>query len=213
MTPHPDFDPTDEHRLADLPAGPRPLGPGAPAADVASGGPGVPDLEVVRREIVLDADPGAVWAELASGAALRGWLADEVDLHDVRPGATGTVRDGDGPLRPVRVDEVVDGRRLGLTWRDEDGRETVVELTLAPDGEDGGGRLAEGEEGVGAAGDPGAAAAGRRPGRGAPRTRLVVVEVPVATLRLVAPAAARALRPAPPAHGSGPVARALAGVR
>jgi len=129
------------------------------------------DLEAVRREVLLDADPAAVWAALASGDGLEGWLADEVEL-EVRPGATGTVRDAGGSPRPVRVDEVVEGRRLALTWRDEDDRATVVEFALRPDGD-------------------------------APvRTRLVVVEVPVATLALVAPGADRILAVGSPDGGS-----------
>jgi uncharacterized protein YndB with AHSA1/START domain len=144
-------------------------------------------LDAVRREVVLDATPERVWAALADDEGLSGWLADEVDL-EVREGATGTVRDGDGPRRDVAVEEVVAGRRLGLSWWDVDGRETVVDLALETV-----------EEG---------------------RTRVVVVEVPRATLRLVAPAAERLLaggRPGgPSATGSAPTARAprvLAGAR
>lgn len=231
MAPHPDFDQGD----ADVPGATDPclgdrdvggLGLGDRGlGDDAADGPARSGVEAVRREVVLDAAPAAVWAELTSADALAGWLADEVVLDEVRPGATGTVRDAGGAARPVRVDEVVEGRRLGLTWRDEDDRETVVEITLAPVGDDDESTLApigdqDGQafdrsvpDHAGASG-PGEGALGSG-GDGAVvrRTRIVVVEVPVATLRLVAPAAARMLVAAPPAGGFGPVARALAGAR
>jgi uncharacterized protein YndB with AHSA1/START domain len=152
--------------------------PEPPAPDPAT-------LGAVRREVVLDAEPAVVWAELSGADGLAGWLADEVEL-DVRPGATGTVRDDGGEPRRVVVDEVVPGRRLALRWGDPGVGETAVDLALEPEGGDG----------------------------GRPATRLVVVEVPVATLRLVGVAAERiaagAGRPGGPA--AGPVARALAGV-
>jgi uncharacterized protein YndB with AHSA1/START domain len=147
----------------------------------AADGPDLPPLEAVRRELVLDAPPREVWDEISRPGALGGWLADEVDV-EVRTGAFGTVRDEGGPVRPVAVEEVVPGRRIGLVWRDVGDRPTLVEIALEPEG-------------------PAAA-----------RTRVVVVEVPVATLRLVAPAATRVLAGSS-AAGGGPAARALAGVR
>lgn len=144
-------------------------------------------LDAVRREVVLDAPVERVWAALADDDGLSGWLADEVEL-EVREGATGTVRDVGGPWRDVAVEEVVPGRRLGLSWRDVGDRPSVVDLVLEPAGDG--------------------------------RTRVVVVEVPVATLRLVAPAAERLLRadgPGGPSWaGPAPTARgplALAGAR
>lgn len=144
------------------------------------------DLQAVRREVVLDAPADAVWRQLEGPGALGGWLADEVDV-EVRPGAEGTVRDAGGRPRPVTIDEVVPGRRLGLRWTDDD-RCSAVEIALEPVGDD--------------------------------RTRVVVVEVPVAVLSLVAPAAERILAvaaPHGPEGGGTPAARAdggaLAGVR
>ncbi|WP_026910917.1 SRPBCC family protein [Patulibacter minatonensis] len=146
-----------------------------------------PELEAVRREVVLDATPDEVWAQFEGDGALGGWLADEVDV-ELRPGAEGTVRDDGGPERPVTIEEVVPGRRLGLRWQDVGDRPSLVEIGLEPVGGD--------------------------------RTRVVVLEVPVAVLSLVAPAAERVLAVAGPggdAHAGGPVvhagALALAGVR
>lgn len=157
------------------------------SGEAAPPGP-FPDLEVVRREVVLDGPPDDVWAQFAEDGALSGWLAGEVDV-EVRPGAEGTVRDAGGPERPVTIEEVVPGRRLGLRWRDVGDRPTVVEIGLEP-----------------LHGD---------------RTRVVVVEVPVAVLSLVAPAADRVLAVVTPSGGTpgdaAPSARAgaraLAGAR
>jgi uncharacterized protein YndB with AHSA1/START domain len=145
----------------------------------------------VRREVLLDAPVDEVWRALADDAGLAGWLADEVDL-DVAPGATGTVRDAGGPLRPVRVDEVREGRGLSLVWSDEAEVETLVDIALTP---------------------------ADAPDAGRGRTRVVVVELPVVAVSAVSVQAARILVGTP--GGGGPSAtasasaagRALAGVR
>src|SRR5215212_1722814 len=92
----------------------------------------------VRRERVLAVDRETAWAQLANPEALAGWLADEVDLDEVAPGAEGELRWDDGTVRRVAVEEVADGRRVAMRWEDPDGLapDTVVELTLDdhPDG-------------------------------------------------------------------------------
>ena len=123
--------------------------------------------DVVRREIELDGDRERVWAHVADPAELATWLADEVALDVLEPGAEGLVRTGD-ELRAVVVDEVEPARRLALRWRTlPDGEERLVELTL----HDVAGRDEDGD-------DPTAR----------PRTRLVVVELPWAAVRAVGPA-------------------------
>jgi uncharacterized protein YndB with AHSA1/START domain len=141
----------------------------------------------VRREVLLDAPVDDVWRALADDAGLAGWLADEVDL-DVTPGATGTVRDAGGPLRPVRVDEVRAGRGLSLVWSDAAHVETLVDIALTPADDDAG------------------------------RTRVVVVELPVVAVAAVCVGAGRSLVGAASGGGSSAGAtasagRALAGVR
>jgi uncharacterized protein YndB with AHSA1/START domain len=137
----------------------------------------------VRREVLLDAPVDDVWRAFSDDAGLAGWLADEVDL-EVAPGASGTVRDGDGPDRPVRVDEVREGRGLSLVWADEAGVETLVDIALTP--------------------------AGAREG-GPGRTRVVVVELPVVAVSAVAVQAARILVGAPGGGASSPTAAASSG--
>ena len=90
------------------------------------------DCEAVRRERIVDAPRDQVWAALADPAELAGWLADELDVPAVEPGAEGVARDG-GETRLVRVEEVDPLRRLALRWWPATGVEadgTLVELTL-----------------------------------------------------------------------------------
>lgn len=108
--------------------------------------------DIVRREVVLDAEPDAAWATLAEPERLETWLAERVDV-DIREGAEGTITDHDGTVRETVVEEVVPGRRVALRWAAAGHEPTIVELTLDP--------LEDG------------------------RTRLVVVEVPVAVVRAV----------------------------
>jgi uncharacterized protein YndB with AHSA1/START domain len=108
--------------------------------------------DIVRREVVLDAEPDAAWAALTDPELLETWLADSVDV-DIREGAEGTITDHDGTVRDAVVEEVVPGRRVALRWAAPGQDPTIVELTLDP--------------------------------VDAGRTRLVVVEVPVAVVRAV----------------------------
>lgn len=117
------------------------------------------EIGAVRRETVLDAPRDEVWARIASPEGLESWLADEVALDAVEPGASGTVVE-DGVQRRVTIDEVEDGRRVALSWCTDGGDPSVVELTL-DDVDD-------------------------------RATRLVVVELPLVTLRVATFATDRA---------------------
>jgi uncharacterized protein YndB with AHSA1/START domain len=117
------------------------------------------EIGAVRRETVLDAPRDAVWARIASPEGLASWLADEVALDEVAPGASGTVVE-DGVARRVTIDEVEDGRRVALSWCADGGEPSLVELTLDDDAD--------------------------------ARTRMVVVELPLATLRVATVTTVRA---------------------
>src|SRR4051794_27287349 len=97
------------------------------------------ELGAVRRERALTAERSEAWSLLATPEGLEGWLADEVDLDAVEPGAEGVLRWDDGDERSVVVEEVVDGRRVAMRWSASDGPapDTLVEVTL-DDHEDGG---------------------------------------------------------------------------
>ena len=114
------------------------------------------EIGAVRRETVLDAARDDVWALVAEPEGLATWLADEVDLDAIEPGARGTVTEH-GEERHVTIEEVDPGRRVALSWCAPGGEPSLVELTL-DDVEDDSER----------------------------RTRMVVVEIPLVTLRVVA---------------------------
>jgi uncharacterized protein YndB with AHSA1/START domain len=93
------------------------------------------EIGAVRRETVLDAPRDAVWSLVANPEGLETWLADDVDLPAVTPGAAGTVTE-DGERRHVTIEEVQEGRRVALSWCAPGGDPSLVELTL-DDAEDG----------------------------------------------------------------------------
>ena len=83
----------------------------------------------VTRELVLPAAPDEVWEELTDPERLEKWFATEVEL-DLEEGGAGHFRWENGEERHAVVETVEEGRRLGYTWRDEEGRETHVDFTL-----------------------------------------------------------------------------------
>src|SRR3954452_649258 len=91
------------------------------------------EIGAVRRETVLDAPRDAVWALVADPEGLATWLADDVALDAVEPGASGTVTEG-GKRRHVTIEEVQDGRCVALSWCAPGGEPTLVELTLDDEG-------------------------------------------------------------------------------
>lgn len=111
------------------------------------------EIGAVRRETELDAAREDVWALVSEPEGLATWLADEVDLDAVEPGARGTVTEH-GEERHVTIEEVEPGRRVALSWCAPGGEPSLVELTLDDLDEE--------------------------------RTRMVVVEIPLVTLRAVA---------------------------
>ncbi|WP_445149339.1 SRPBCC domain-containing protein [Baekduia sp. Peel2402] len=133
------------------------------------------EIGAVRRETVLDAPRDEVWERVASPEGLETWLADEIDLPAVEPGASGTVVE-DGIRRHVTIEEVEAGRRVALSWCAEDGDPSLVELTLDDTDDEA-------------------------------ATRLVVVEIPLVTLRI---ASITTVRAASAARGPQMAAAALA---
>jgi uncharacterized protein YndB with AHSA1/START domain len=83
----------------------------------------------VTREVVLPASPDEVWEELTDPTRLEEWFASEVDL-DVEEGGEGHFRWENGEERHAVVEEVDAPRRLAYTWRDDEGRESHVDLTI-----------------------------------------------------------------------------------
>jgi uncharacterized protein YndB with AHSA1/START domain len=83
----------------------------------------------VTREVVLPASPEEVWQELTDPERLEEWFASEVDL-DLEEGGEGRFRWENGEERHAVVEEVDAPRRLAYTWRDDEGRESHVYLTI-----------------------------------------------------------------------------------
>jgi len=86
----------------------------------------------VTRTAVLPAEPGKVWEAVGSPERLSRWLGVQVDV-DIRPGGKGTVREPDGAVRWVVVEEVEPGARLTFHWwpSNPDEASTVV-IDLEP---------------------------------------------------------------------------------
>jgi uncharacterized protein YndB with AHSA1/START domain len=123
------------------------------------------EIGAVRRETELDAPREDVWALVAEPEGLATWLADEVSLDAIEPGARGTVTEH-GEERHVTIEEVEPGRRVALSWCTPGGEPSLVELTLDD-------VVSEDDD--------------------ERRTRMVVVEIPLVTLRVASsPATIRA---------------------
>jgi uncharacterized protein YndB with AHSA1/START domain len=71
----------------------------------------------IERDVVLPADPDAVWEALTDAERLEEWFANEVEL-DPTPGGTGVFRWDDGEERHAVVREAEPGVRLVLDWDD-----------------------------------------------------------------------------------------------
>ena len=82
----------------------------------------------IEREIVFPASPAEVWEAMTEPERLQEWFATEVEL-DLEEGE-GHFRWENGEERHAVVETVEEGRRLGYTWIDEDGRETQVDFTI-----------------------------------------------------------------------------------
>jgi uncharacterized protein YndB with AHSA1/START domain len=83
----------------------------------------------VTREVVVDAEPGDVWEALTDPERLEEWFANEVEL-DPEPGGSGVFRWENGEEREALVEDVDVGRRFAFRWRDAEGEESVVAISL-----------------------------------------------------------------------------------
>lgn len=89
-------------------------------------------MDRVTREIVIEAPPPTVWRHLTDPTERRVWLGGELDV-ELAPGCEGTFTAPTG-TRPVRVDEVDDGRAVTFTWG-EDTAASRVTIEVEADGE------------------------------------------------------------------------------
>lgn len=85
---------------------------------------------VVERTVELGVGRDELWALIATPEGWRDWLVDEAQLVD----GAGVVVDG-GVVRHVRVDEMVEGRSVGLTWWEDDDPASMSHVRLTIDGD------------------------------------------------------------------------------
>lgn len=99
--------------------------------EIATTEPGTVDIEIDLAAAGDDA-----WAAVATPEGLAAWLAPDVDLPAVAPGAAGHLTDDDGVRRRLCVGDVDPGRRVTFTWwrEDEPDDASTVTLLLVPAG-------------------------------------------------------------------------------
>ena len=96
-------------------------------------------IEIVHREIRIDAPPSAVFEFLTDPAKMVRWMGTEAVL-DPRPGGDYAVNINGHERVSGEVIEVVPDRRLVFTWGWEDGAlpvapgQSTVEIALETDG-------------------------------------------------------------------------------
>jgi uncharacterized protein YndB with AHSA1/START domain len=83
----------------------------------------------VTRSVLLPAAPAEVWEALTDAAALREWLAAEVEIEP-HEGGELRCRYEDGEERHGEVELVEEAERLAFNWRREGGEPSRVEFLV-----------------------------------------------------------------------------------
>jgi uncharacterized protein YndB with AHSA1/START domain len=83
----------------------------------------------VTRSVLLPAAPAEVWEALTDEAALREWLAAEVEIEP-HEGGELVCRYEDGEERRGEVELVEEAERLAFNWRREGGEPSRVEFVV-----------------------------------------------------------------------------------
>ena len=96
-------------------------------------------LDVIEREIVIDAPPNVVWAIVTEARHLAGWFSDEAEI-DLRPGGRMLLTWRGHGTYEGRVETVEPPRAFAFRWQTRDGgfsetNSTLVVMTLEPEGE------------------------------------------------------------------------------
>ena len=98
----------------------------------------------IEREITIAAPIERVWSILTEAEHIQGWFADAGAEIDLRPGGALTMRWEEHGVTDARVEAVEPPRRFAYRWRANeadrgeplaDGNSTLVEFTLAAQGE------------------------------------------------------------------------------
>lgn len=97
--------------------------------------------DTIEREIAIAAPPERVWEVLTQAEHLGVWFGDAGAEIDLRPGGAMTLTWTEHGTSNARVERVEPHRFFSYRWalaREEpvrDGRSTLVEFTLEPDGD------------------------------------------------------------------------------
>ena len=98
----------------------------------------------IEREITITAPVERVWSVLTEAEHIGGWFADAGAEIDLRPGGALVMRWEEHGMVRARVETVEPPNRFVYRWtahhaeqgaEPEDGNSTLVEFTLAPEGE------------------------------------------------------------------------------
>jgi uncharacterized protein YndB with AHSA1/START domain len=103
----------------------------------------VPDR--IEREIQIDAPPEVVWSAITEPEHVARWFGDRATL-DARPGAEASFTWDDGGTAHARIETVEKPTRFAFRWMRwaiehptgaglDETNSTLVEFTLAPEGE------------------------------------------------------------------------------
>jgi uncharacterized protein YndB with AHSA1/START domain len=98
----------------------------------------------IEREITIAAPVERVWSVLTEADHISGWFADAGAEIDLRPGGALVMRWEEYGMTRARVEAVEPPHRFAYRWtahhaekgaEPEEGNSTLVEFTLAPEGE------------------------------------------------------------------------------
>jgi uncharacterized protein YndB with AHSA1/START domain len=98
----------------------------------------------IEREITIAAPVERVWSVLTEADHIAGWFADAGAEIDLRPGGALVMRWEQYGMTRARVEAVEPPHRFAYRWtahhaetgaEPEEGNSTLVEFTLAPEGE------------------------------------------------------------------------------
>jgi uncharacterized protein YndB with AHSA1/START domain len=98
----------------------------------------------IEREITIAAPVERVWSVLTEADHIGGWFADAGAEIDLRPGGALVMRWEEHGMTRARVEAVEPPHRFAYRWtahhaepgaEPEEGNSTLVEFTLAPEGD------------------------------------------------------------------------------
>jgi len=96
--------------------------------------------EQIEHDVFVDAPVERVWTVITEAEHVGAWFGDSAEI-DLRPGGAMTLKWKEHGSFPARVETVEPPSRFSFRWarpagaEPRDGNSTLVEFTLAPEGE------------------------------------------------------------------------------